>query len=103
METEQQGKRTRKRYTAEFKAGPVRLVLDEGRAATAVAKSLGLKPNSVQKWVQQARIDRGQGRGDQLTNSEKEEFAKLRKENRELRMERELLKKATAFFAKENA
>lgn len=103
METEQQGRKTRKRYSAEFKAGAVRLVLDEGRAATAVAKSLGLKPNSVQKWVQQARIDRGQGRGDQLTSDEKAELAKLRKENRELRMERELLKKAAAFFAKENA
>jgi transposase len=103
METEQKAKKTRTQYTDEFKAGAVRLVLEEGRAAAAVAKSLGLKSNSVQKWVQRARIDRGDGRPDQLTSVEKEELAKLRKENRELRMERELLKKWAAFFAKESA
>src|SRR5437773_2763057 len=103
MEAEEQGKKKRKHYPAEFKAGAVRLVLEEGREAAAVAKGLGLKPNTVQKWVQQARIDKGEGRADQLTSAEKEELAKLRKENRELRMERELLKKAAAFFAKESA
>jgi transposase len=100
---EQKLRRTRRRFTAEYKAGAVRLVLDEGRSATSVAESLGLKPNSVQRWVQQARIDRGAGRSDQLTTDEKVELTKLRKEVRELRLEREILKKATVFFAKENA
>lgn len=49
----------RNRYTKEFKEGAVRLVLDQGRSATDVARSLGTKPNNVQKWVQQARVDRG--------------------------------------------
>jgi transposase len=100
---EQKQQKARRKFTTEYKAGAVRLVLDEGRSATSVAKSLGLKPNNVQRWVQQARIDRGHGRGDQLTTEEKVELTKLRKEVRELRLEREILKKAAAFFAKENA
>ena len=100
---EQKQQKTKRRFTAEYKAGAVQLVLGEGRSATSVAKSLGLKPNSVQRWVQQARVDRGQGRADQLTTDEKVELTKLRKEVRELRLEREILKKAAVFFAKENA
>jgi transposase len=95
-------KKRRRQFTAEFKAGAVRLVLEEGRSATSVAESLGLKPNSVQKWVQQARVDKGQGRPDQLTTMEKEELTRLRKRVRELEIERTILKKAAAFFAKEN-
>ena len=102
MESEKQ-RQKRRRFTKEFKASAVSLVLDEARSATSVANSLGIKPNSVQRWVQQARVDRGHGRGDQLTSDEKRELAQLRKENRELKLDREILKKAAAFFAKENA
>lgn len=93
----------RNRYTKEFKAGAVRLVLKEGRSASEVARSLGVKPNSLQKWVQQARIDAGNGRPDQLTSDEKAELAVLRKRVKELETEKAILKKAAALFAKESA
>lgn len=93
----------RNRYTKEFKEGAVRLVLDQGRSATDVARSLGTKPNNVQKWVQQARVDRGQGRADQLTTEEKAELTALRKRVKELETEKAILKKAAALFAKESA
>ena len=102
MDSEKQ-KQRRRRFTKEFKTAAVAQVLNEGRSATSVANSLGLKPNSVQRWVQQARVDRGHGRPDQLTSDEKRELVQLRKENRELKLDREILKKAAAFFAKENA
>lgn len=92
----------RNRYTKEFKEGAVRLVLDQGRSATDVAKSLGTKPNNVQKWVQQARVDRGQGRADQLTTEEKAELTALRKRVKELETEKAILKKAAALFVKES-
>lgn len=93
----------RNRYTKEFKEGAVRLVLDQGRSATDVAKSLGTKPNNVQKWVQQARVDRGQGRADQLTTEEKAELTALRKRVKELETEKAILKKAAALFARDSA
>lgn len=93
----------RNRYTKEFKAGAVQLVLDRGRSATEVARSLGVKPNSLQRWVQQARIDRGQGRPDQLTSDEQAELTSLRKRVKELETEKAILKKAAALFARESA
>lgn len=92
----------RNRYTKEFKEGAVRLVLEQGRSATEVARSLGAKPNSVQKWVLQARIDRGQGRPEQLTTDEQAELSALRKRVKELETEKAILKKAAALFAKES-
>jgi len=92
----------RNRYTKEFKEGAVRLVLDQGRSATDVARSLGTKPNNVQKWVQQARVDRGQGRPEQLTTEEKAELTALRKRVKELETEKAILKKAAALFVKES-
>jgi transposase len=92
----------RRAFTEEFKAGAVRLVLDEGKTIAEVARDLGLAPNGLGRWVSQARADRSQGKTG-LTTEERAELARLRKENRELRMERELLKKAAAFFAKESA
>ena len=100
---EQEGtpKRARRAFTDEFKAGAVRLVLDEGKTLAQVARDLDLSPNSLSVWVAQARADRTQGRTG-LTSEERAELVRLRKENRELRMERDILKKAAAFFAKEN-
>ena len=80
-------------------AGAVRLVLDEGKTVGAVARELDLTPSSLGNWVKQARADRTKGKTG-LTTEEREELARLRKENRELRTEREILKKAAAFFAK---
>jgi len=83
-------------------AGAVRLVLDEGKTIGAVSRDLDLTPSSLGNWVRQARADRTKGRTG-LTTEERAELAILRKENRELRMERDILKKAAAFFAKNQA
>ena len=96
-------KRTRRNFTEEFKAGAVRLVLDEGKTVGAAARDLDLTESSLRNWVERARADRGKGKPGVLTTAEREELSRLRKENRELRMERDILKKAAAFFAKENS
>lgn len=93
-------RRTRRRFTDEYKAGAVRLVLDEGKTVAAAARDLGLTESSLRNWVEQARADRTHGKTG-LTTAEREELARLRKENRILQEEREILKKAAAFFAKE--
>jgi transposase len=95
-------KRRRRSFSDVFKAGAVRLVLDEGKTVAAVARDLGLIESSVRYWVEQARADRTQGQTG-LTTDERAELAALRKDNRELRMERDILKKAAAFFAKNQA
>ena len=82
--------------------GAVRLVLDEGKTVGAVARELDLTPSALGHWVRQARADRSQGKTG-LTTEERTELARLRKENRERRMERDILKKAAAFFAKHQA
>ena len=106
MDTKDKAKkqpRPRRTFTDEFRAGAVRLVLDEGKRPAEVARNLDLRPSVLGRWVEQARADRGTSTRGTLTTEEKEELARLRKENRELRLEREILKKAAAFFAKENA
>lgn len=101
METKKQ-KRVRRSYTDEFKAGAVRLVLDEGKTVAQVARDLDLTQSAFGGWVKQARADRTKGKTG-LTTEERAELAQLRKENRQLKMERDLLKKWAAFFAKETA
>jgi transposase len=102
MEPGAKARRARRRFSEEFKTGAVRLVLDEGRTVGAVARQLDLTPSALGKWVGQAQADRTKGKTG-LTTAEREELARLRKENRELRLEREILKKAAAFFAKMQA
>ena len=92
-------RRPRRQFTDEFKAGVVRLVLDEGKRIGAVAREMDLTETAVREWVRRARADRTHGRTG-LTTAEREELARLRKENRELRTERDILKKAAAFFAR---
>jgi transposase-like protein len=96
-------RRNRRKFEPDFKAEAVRLVLEEGRTINAVAKSLDIYPSSLSDWVRQAEIDRGKGPPGALKSEELDELRRLRKENRELKMEREILKKAAAFFAKENS
>ncbi len=93
-------KRKRRQFTDEFKASAVRLVLDEGKSAGQVAKELDLTESALRLWVERARADRGQGKPGVLTTAEREELTRLRKENRELRMDCDILKKAAAFFVK---
>jgi len=96
------GRRAKRQFTDEFKAGAVRLVLDEGKRVAEVARDLGLTASSLRVWVEHARANRTGGKTG-FTTEERAELAALRKENRVLRVERDILKKAAAFFAKENA
>src|SRR5216684_2790459 len=101
MEAGKKQKRARRQFTDEFKAGAVRLVIDEGKTVAQVARDLDLTQSALGGWVKQARADRSKGKTG-MTTAEREELAQLRKENRSLRMERDLLRKAAAFFAKES-
>ena len=88
------------RYTAEFKTDAVRLAKSGERSVRQTAKDLGVAIESLRAWMKQADLDAGR-RHDGLTSEELEELRRLRRENRVLREEREILKKAAAFFAKE--
>jgi transposase len=90
-------KRTRRRFGAEFKAETVKLVQRSNRTMADVAMELGISAKSVGEWVRLAEES-----GDSISEDERNELRRLRKENRELRMEKEILAKATAFFAKES-
>jgi transposase len=85
-------RRPRRHFDDDFKAQTVRLVLDEGKSVAAVARDLDLTETAVREWVKRAQADRTHGRTG-LTTAEREELARLRKENRELWTEREILKK----------
>ena len=98
---EQKKRRTRRRFTEEFKARAVRLVLKDGQTAAQVARDLDLVESVLHGWVRQAKIDRGMGPAGALTSEERDELARLRKEVRVLREEKEILRKAAAFFAKD--
>jgi transposase len=91
-------RRPRRRFDDDFKAQAVRLVLDKGKSIPSVARDLDLTESNLRVWVAHARADRTHGKTG-LTTAEREELARLRKENRILREEREILKKAAAFFA----
>jgi transposase len=101
MEDGKRPKRPRRSFTDEFKAGAVRLVLDEGKTAAQVARDLDLTASSLGGWVKQAQADRAKGKTG-LTTEERAELSQLRKQVRELQMERDILKKAAALFAKES-
>ena len=93
-------KRKRRKFSPEQKADAVRLVRTVGNMSR-VARDLDLTPSSLKHWVDQAEIDAGRGPQGALTTEERVELARLRRENRTLQMERDFLKKAAAFFAKE--
>ena len=92
--------RSRPAYRPEFKAEAVRLVGSSDRSLSRLAKDLGVADQTLRNWLQQAEID--DGVRDAFTPSEREELRHLRREVRTLRQEREILKKAAAFFAKES-
>jgi transposase-like protein len=96
------GRRKRRAFTPEYKAEVVELISASGKSIGQVARELDLTETAVREWVGQSKIDAGQGPPGALTTSEREELARLRRENKTLRLEREILKKAAAFFAKEN-
>ncbi len=89
------------KYTEEFRRDAVALVRDSGEPVKKIARDLGVNPETLRTWVKQDKIDRGEGEPGELTSVEREELRALRKRNLELEREREILKKAAAFFAKE--
>jgi transposase len=95
--------RTRRNYTKEFKADAVALVVEQGYSSAEVGRRLGVSENNVNRWVRQYRDKTESTSADGLTREQLEaELKRLRKENKRLEMEREILKKAAAFFANES-
>ena len=91
--------RPRRSFSTEFKAETVELVRSSDKTISQICRDLDLTETAVRRWVEQAQIDRGERDG--LTTEERDELRQLRREVRVLREEREILKKAAAFFARE--
>jgi len=91
--------RSRRSFTPEFKADIVERCLAGDRSVAEVCRDFDLSETAVRRWVEQARVDSGQREG--LSSAEKEELRDLRRENRRLQADVDLLKRAMAFFAKE--
>jgi transposase len=92
-------RRKRREFSDEFKARTVQLIESSGKSLNEICRELDLTPSAVRRWVAQAKVDSGERAG--LSSAEREELTRLRRENRVLREEREILKKAAAFFAQE--
>lgn len=92
--------RTRPPYGPEFWTEAIRLTREPGNTIRSVARDLGVSYEGLRRYVHQADVDAGKTAG--LTSDERAELVRLRRENRTLRMEREILKKAAVFFATEN-
>lgn len=93
------GPKTRPPYPEEFRREATEL-LRAGRTPRELAESLGVSEQTLRNWLRQDQADRGE-RDDQLTTDEREELRRLRRENVRLKQERDILKRATAFFARE--
>ncbi len=96
-------RRPRRSFTKEFKADAVELVRRSESGLAVIARNLDLTESSLRKWVKQAETNAGRGPEGALSTEERDELRALRRENRQLRMERDFLKKASAYFATENS
>src|SRR5882762_3189225 len=96
-----EARKKRRSFSPEFKAEAVRLCKVGDRTIGQVARDLDLTETALRAWDKRADVDRGEGPPGALTTAEREELTRLRRENKRLQMEREILKKAAAFFAKE--
>ena len=95
-------KKARRKFSNEYKAETVKLIRESDESIGSICQDLGLSSTAVRRWVKQGEIDEGKGPAGAVTTEELEELRRLRRENRVLRQEREILVKAAAFFAKEN-
>ncbi len=100
MGEENQVRRTRRKFSDEFKRDAVEIVRTSGKSIAEVARELGIYDSSLGNWVRQEEINRGEREG--LTTDEKARLSELERENARLRMERELLKRAVAFWVRES-
>jgi transposase len=89
----------RRRFDREFREGAVRIVRETGKSIAQVAADLGINPGTLGNWVNQDKIDRGDA--ERLSSDERTELARLRAENAELRMERDVLKRSVVLWVKE--
>ena len=96
-------RRKRRSFTPEFRADAVRLAREGSKSLPQVAKDLDLTESALRNWVREADGGDGRESAGALSTAEREELVRLRKENRQLQMERDFLKKAAAFFAKEGS
>jgi transposase len=96
------GRRRRRAFTPEFKAEAVRLAKAGDRSIGQLAKDLDLTETALRDWIKRADIDASHGLSGALTTPEREELQRLRRDVKRLEMERDILKKAAAFFAKES-
>ncbi len=100
MEEEKRKPRSRRKFSDGFKRDAVEIVRSSGKPIAQVARELGIYDSTLGNWVKQDQINRGEREG--LTTDERQELTELRRENARLRMERELLKRAVAFWVKES-
>ncbi len=96
----QQTRRSRRRFSDEFKRDAVEIVCSSDKSIAEVARELGIYDSSLGNWVKQDQVDRGEREG--LTSDERARLGELERENARLRMERELLKRAVAFWVRES-
>lgn len=94
--------KTRRQYTEEFKAEAVRLVRDSARPVAQVARELGIADHLLYRWRAEQQQAESQGHTRQSMQAEQEELARLRRENATLKQERDFVKRAAAFFARES-
>lgn len=95
-------KRTRRSFTKEYEAEVVSLIRQGNKSVGAICRDLGLTETAVRRWVKQTDVDSAEGPPGLLTTAERGELSELRKRVKTLEVEREILKKATAFFGKES-
>jgi transposase len=94
--------KTRKKYSKEFKLDAISLVVEQSYSVAEAAKSLGINPGNLGRWIKEQGSEGKQAfRGNGNLTPEQQEIRQLREENKRLKMEKEILKKATVFFAKE--
>jgi len=96
-------KKKRATYTDEFKAEAARLAEESDKSVAETAREIGVSETALRRWIAQAEIDGGKGPAGALTTEERKELTRLRRELRQVKMERDFLKKAAAFFARENS